>query len=240
MQDKGAPQTVESPLPDDEIVARVCAGEASLFELVMRRYNARIFRAVRAIVRDNDEAEDVMQQAYVNAYVHLAAFEGRASLSTWLTRIAVHEALARARQSKKWSRFDDDDSTEYPAMTTMSQPARNPEKSAGDRELLGVLEDAIDALPGVFRAVFVLRVLEEMSAVETGQALDIPEETVKTRLFRARGLLKDALMERAGAATPRAFEFHLSRCDRVVAAVLRKIAGASRTSNAETPIVSQG
>ncbi|MGO9837923.1 MAG: RNA polymerase sigma factor [Polyangiaceae bacterium] len=222
MPDNVLAPTTQPSLSDEEVVRRVCAGEVALFELVMRRNNARVFRAIRSIVRDADEAEDVMQQAYVNAYLHLGEFEGRAQLSTWLTRIAVHEALARARHNKKWTSFDEE-GTEQRTMTLV-HPARNPEKSAADRELLGVLEDAIDVLPGAFRAVFVLRVVEGMSVTETASALDIAEETVKTRLFRARALLKEALVGRTDAVATQAFEFHLSRCDRVVAGVLGKLA----------------
>jgi RNA polymerase sigma-70 factor (ECF subfamily) len=203
MPDNVLAPTTQPSLSDEEVVRRVCAGEVALFELVMRRNNARVFRAIRSIVRDADEAEDVMQQAYVNAYLHLGEFEGRALLSTWLTRIAVHEALARARHNKKWTSFDEEGT---------------------ERELLGVLEDAIDVLPGAFRAVFVLRVVEGMSVTETAGALDIAEETVKTRLFRARALLKEALVGRTDAVATHAFEFHLSRCDRVVAGVLGKLA----------------
>ena len=232
MHDPPLPQTQQPPLPDEDIVRRVLAGEPALFELLMRRYNTRIFRAVRAIVRNDDEAEDVMQEAYVNAYAHLGDFEGRARLSTWLTRIAVHEAIARARRGKRWTSLDDD--TEHLTMATLPHPARDPEKSAADRELLGVLEDAVDALPGAFRAVFVLRVVEEMSLAETAEALDVPEETIKTRLFRARAALKDALIDRADAVATRAFEFHLSRCDRVVESVLRRI-GALPANPREKP-----
>jgi RNA polymerase sigma-70 factor (ECF subfamily) len=233
MHEMGPPSTPEpSTLADEDIVARVCAGEAALFELLMRRYNTRIYRAVRAIVRDEDEAEDVMQEAYLNAYAHLGDFEGRARLSTWLTRIAVHEALARARRGKRWTSLDDD--TEHPTMATLHHPARDPEKATADRELVGMLEDAIDTLPGAFRAVFVLRVVEGMSLAETAEALDVPEETIKTRLFRARAALKDALVDRADAVATRAFEFHLSRCDRVVAGVLRKIGVAPPAESAQT------
>jgi RNA polymerase sigma-70 factor (ECF subfamily) len=188
----------------------------------MRRCNARVFHSVRAILRDDAESEDVMQQAYVNAYAHLGDFQGHARLSTWITRIAVHEALARARRSKKWTSLDDDD-TERPTMTTLAHPSADLEKSAADREILQGLEDAIDGLPGAFRAVFVLRAVEEMSVTEAAEVLDISEETVKTRLFRARSLLKDALGVRAQGAATQAFAFHLSRCDRVVAAVLRRV-----------------
>lgn len=222
MEEKGKARTAETAPTDEEVVARVISGETALFELIMRRNNARVFRTARAILRDSDEAEDVMQEVYVNAYAHLADFEGRARFSTWLTRIAVNEALARARRSKKWTLLDED-STEHSTMATLAHPARDAEKSAADREVIRLLEDAIDALPGVYRTVFVLRVVEEMTVAETVEVLDVPEQTVKTRLFRARELLKNAIAQRAGAQAPRAFEFHLSRCDRVVASVLHRI-----------------
>jgi RNA polymerase sigma-70 factor (ECF subfamily) len=214
--------TTPLELSDDELLARIRSGESHLFELVMRRYNQRIYRTVRAIVRDDVETEDVMQEAYVNAYAHLADFAGRAQLSTWLTRIAVHEALARLRRGKRFVSLDAEPSD----MPTPSL-APTPEDNVSDRELGAVLERAIDALPEGFRIVFVLRAVEEMSVAETSEVLDIPEETVKTRLHRARGLLRDAMVDRADAITPQLFGFHLSRCDRVVGAVLKRI-GAGR------------
>jgi RNA polymerase sigma-70 factor (ECF subfamily) len=212
------PQT--SSLTDDEIVARVLAGETQLFELIMRRHNQRIYRAARAIVRDDAEAEDVMQDAYVRAYAHLGEFEGRALFSTWLTRIAVHEALARSRRKLRFQPIDDQN-RETQAMP--SPPHFSPEQRASDGEVRAVLEKAIDALPDDFRAVFVLRAVEEMSGAETAECLGIPEETVKTRLFRARARLQETLLAALEPAAPRAYEFHLSRCDRVVAGVLRRL-----------------
>jgi RNA polymerase sigma-70 factor (ECF subfamily) len=206
-------------MSDEEIVTRVCAGEPQLFELIMRRHNQRVFRAARAILRDANEAEDVMQDAYVRAYEHLSAFEGRARFSTWLTKIAVHEALARAR---KRSRFEPLDAEQQePSMSSQSQSS--PEQKASDSEMRVVLEKAIDALPEEFRAVFILRAVEEMSGAETAECLGIPEETVKTRFHRARGRLQETLLDRVDPALPTVYEFHLTRCDRVVDAVLRRI-----------------
>jgi RNA polymerase sigma-70 factor (ECF subfamily) len=199
----------------------VLAGETHLFELVMRRNNTRVFRAVRAVLRNDVEAEDAMQDAYVNAYVHLADFEGRAKLSTWLTRIAVHEAFARLRRSRRVTSLDETDSESQPMHH--ASPHSTPESNASDGELRVVLERAIDELPEHFRVVFVLRAVQEMSGAETAEALSIPEETVKTRLFRARSLLQKALTERAESVTSSAFGFHLSRCDRVVAAVMARL-----------------
>lgn len=216
------PETPES-LTDAQIVARVLGGEVALFELVMRRYNQRIYRAVRCIVSSDEEAEDVMQEAYVNAYAHLGSFGFRAQLSTWLVKIAVYEAFARKRRARRVDPTDISDPEVFP----MESPIRNPEQAAGDRELGAILERAVFGLPESFRTVFVLRAVEGLSVSETAEALEIPEETVKTRLHRARGLLRSSLTERAGKALPTVFGFHDSRCDRVVHAVLARIRGLS-------------
>ena len=209
-------------MTDEEIVVRVLSGGPRLFELLMRRHNARVFRAARAILRDPDEAEDVMQDAYVRAYEHLGDFEGRARFSTWLTRIAVHEALARARKQKRFDRLDPSSSQSQEQSMTMRASA-TPEDETSDREMRVVLERAIDDLPEDFRAVFVLRAVEEMSGAEAAECLGVPEETVKTRLHRARGRLQKTLLAGLEPALPRVYDFHLSRCDRVVDAVLRRI-----------------
>jgi RNA polymerase sigma-70 factor (ECF subfamily) len=205
---------------DEQIVTRILAGETQLYELIMRRHNQRLYRAARAILRDDAEAEDVMQDAYVRAYAHLRDFEGRALFSTWLTRIAVHEALARSRERHRFKLTDERNGEMQPMSDSESS---TPEQLASDAEIRPVLERAIDALPDEFRAVFVLRAVEEMSGAETAECLGIPEETVKTRLFRARARLKETLLEALEPAAPRAYEFHLSRCDRVVAGVLSRL-----------------
>lgn len=208
-----------STLTDEEIVARVCSGEIDLYEVLVRRHNPRIYRAARAILRDDGEAEDVMQDAYVRAFEHLREFEGRAHFSTWLTRIAVNEALARVRRSKRLEPLESH--IEEPSMST--EPAKSPEQQTSDVEMRSVLETAVTKLSDEFRAVFVLRTVEGMSGAETAECLGIPEETVKTRLHRARGRLQKMLLESIEPALPSVYEFHLSRCDRVVAAVLRRI-----------------
>ena len=203
---------------------RVLAGETSLFEVLMRRYNQRLYRVARAIVRDDAEAEDVTQQAYVNAYRHLDQFAGRAMFSTWLTRIAVHEALARARRR---DRFDDKqeaaDERDGDTMAALRAPGPDPERQAFAGELRGLIESAIEALPEHYRAVFVMRAVEGMSTSESAECLDITEETAKTRLHRARTMLRETLCERAGIETAAAFSFEAPRCDRVVAAVFDQI-----------------
>jgi RNA polymerase sigma-70 factor (ECF subfamily) len=184
----------------------------------MRRHNQRVFRATRAVLRNDDEAEDAMQAAYLSAFTHLKDFGGRAAFSTWLTRIAVHEAFARLRRAKRTASLDDVEIEEEEMSRT-----RSPEDAASDVELRGLLEDAVDSLPLGFRTVFVMRAVEDMSAVDVAEALGIPEETVRTRLHRARGLLRERLAQKLEDAAPAAYAFHLSRCDRVVAAVLAQL-----------------
>ena len=227
-------EPLSSTLSDEEIVTRVLAGDVDLFEVLMRRHNQRVFRAARAIVRDDAEAEDVMQEAYVRAYAQLGQFEGRAQWSTWVTRIAVNEALGRIRRGGRFVHTDLD--REQEAKVDRSDEAwRNangtsapfpvgPEDQAAARELGGFLEHAMDSLPDIYRTVFVLREVEEMSTAEAASALDISEELVKVRLHRARIALRQRLDERVGSALRGVYDFHLTRCDRVVAAVMGRIA----------------
>jgi RNA polymerase sigma-70 factor (ECF subfamily) len=214
------------PLPEDtvhpsdeEIIERIRGGDIDSFELVMRRYNQRIYRTVRAILREEDETTDVMQEAYVNAFSHLADFSGRARFSTWLTRIAVHEALGRLRKRKRLEPLEETDSEDVLMASTVS----GPENRASDGELRVLLEQAVDGLPEAFRTTFVLRSIEQLSVAETAEVLGIPEETVKTRHHRARERLQRALTERVGSTLPDLFGFHRPRCDRVVADVLARI-----------------
>jgi RNA polymerase sigma-70 factor (ECF subfamily) len=209
--------------PDVDVIDQVLGGQTALFELLMRRYNERLYRAARAIVRDGQEAEDVMQQAYVNAFTHLRQFNGSARFSTWLTRIAVNEALARVRRLGRYEAFDEEFSNVEPYM--FRPAAENPERQAFSRELAGLLEWAIDGLPNGMREVFVLREVEGLSTAEVAECLGVSEDAVKTRLSRGRAQLRERLMERTGAVTPEAFRFHRPRCDRVVANVLARIAG---------------
>lgn len=206
---------------DATLVAGVLAGETALFELLMRRHNERVYRAARAIVRDDQEAEDVMQQAYVNAFTHLRQFAGAAQFSTWLTRIAVHEALARVRRRGRYRAFDEEHDNVEPFMPRTSPTS--PEHQAFSGEMRRMLEWAIDGLPDGMREVFMLRDVEGMSTAETAACLDVSEDVVKTRLSRARATLRRRLMERTGTAAPDAFQFLRPRCDRVVGNVMRQV-----------------
>jgi RNA polymerase sigma-70 factor (ECF subfamily) len=210
---------------DEEIVARVLSGETALFEIIMRRYNQRLYRVARGILRNDGEAEDVMQDAYVRAYQHLGQFAGRSKFSTWLTRIAVHEALARLR---KQSRFQDlepaTSETSGEGMENLAANLRTPEQNAGGAELRSLLEQAIASLPENYRAVLMLRDVEEMTTQETAEALELTEENVKVRLHRARAMMRRELYGRVGASSASAFQFEAPRCDRVVAAVFARLA----------------
>jgi RNA polymerase sigma-70 factor, ECF subfamily len=211
-----------SGLSDEQVVGLVLGGQTALYEVLMRRHNERIYRAARAILRDDREAEDVMQQAYVNAYAHLRQFDGRAAFATWLTRIAVHEALARTRRRGRYQQLDP--AIEQAPETLMSASSvPDPERRAIARELGAVLEAAIDRLADGSREVFVLREVQGLNTSETAASLGISEEAVKTRLSRAKVALRRDLAARAGVAASQAFAFHQSRCDRVVAAVFARI-----------------
>ncbi len=206
---------------DEEIVRRVCAGERDVFGLLMRRYNQRVYRTARAVLRDDVEAEDVTQEAWLRAFSHLSQFEGRARFSTWLTRIALHEAWSRGRRARKF---------EEPAAQGAEEPAVNdasgdPETRASGQEVRSYLESAIEGLPDAYRLVFVLREIEELSTAETAETLQITEDVVKTRLHRARAMLRRELLASAGPTIARTFPFLGSRCDRMVERVMTVIRG---------------
>jgi RNA polymerase sigma-70 factor, ECF subfamily len=209
---------------DAEIVQRVLDGDLALFELLMRRHNQRVYRAIRSILRDDSESEDVMQEAYVRAYEHLAQFEGRAQFSTWLTRIAVNEALKRAAARGKLDSLDEEryegEDENMPAFRSNSP---TPEANASRSELKCLLEEAILALPQKYRAVIVLRDVEEMNTAETAEVLSLTEANVKVRLHRAHELLRGELRALAGASSTQAFGFLATRCDRVVRAVFERL-----------------
>jgi len=177
-------------ISDEEVVTRVLAGEEALFEIVVRRHNRRLYCVARAILRDDGEAEDVMQDAYVRAYEHLGQFAGRAKFSTWLTRIAVHEALARERKRGRYQALEPSVGMGRDPMDTFASMTPNPEQQTSRSELCGLLEQAAERLPDGYRAVFVLRDVEELSTIDTANALGITRENVRARLHRARGLLR--------------------------------------------------
>jgi RNA polymerase sigma-70 factor, ECF subfamily len=218
-------------LPDAEIVRRVCAGESALFEILMRRHNQRVYRAARAVVKDEAEVEDVMQQAYINAFTHLHQFEERSQFSTWLIRIALHEAFGRRRQMQRTESMTGIQSNlgedRGELMDTIASPQADPERQAYAQELNRVLEAAVDTLPETYRTVFMLRDIEGLSTSETGEGLGLGEEAVKTRLHRARAMIRRAVTARIGAVAAGTFQFQAPRCDRVVTAVFARISAVA-------------
>ena|SRR5690349_19851421 len=211
-------------LSDEEVVQLVLGGDRDAFEILMRRNNQRLYRAARAILRDESEAEDVVQEVYVKAYKNLRQFAGRASFSTWLTRIAVHEALHRARRGRNKEEIDAMEEYQRDSVVQLSTGAETPETKAATAEVRELLERSIDALPDSYREVFVLRQVEEMSTTDTAACLGITEENVKTRLHRARAMLRKELYARAGTNVASAFPFMGARCDRIVKLVMARIA----------------
>jgi RNA polymerase sigma-70 factor (ECF subfamily) len=204
-------------LTDGEVVRRVLDGDTPLFEILMRRHNQRVYRAVRSVLRADRDVDDAMQNAWLQAFSHLSQYEGGSAFSTWLTRIALNEALQRVRQRSRVSLV-----AEAPERES-DMPPTDPERRASDRELARMLEASIDGLPETYRTVFVLREVDHLSTAEAAEVLGISEDLVKVRLHRARLALRDALYERAGASAADAFSFLGPRCDRIVAAVFARL-----------------
>ena len=223
--------TAVRPQADDaELARRIGARDERAFETLMRAHNRMLFRIARAILKDDAEAEDAVQEAYLAAYRGIASFRGRAKLSTWLARIVINEAYGRLRKRKRAVvvPFDAiqrrDDGERNPEEEIMpGDTVEQPDAAAMRAELRRMLERRIDALPDQFRTVFVLRDVEEMSVDETAECLDVPAATVRTRAFRARALLREALSRDLDAATVDAFGFAGERCDRIVAKVLERV-----------------
>jgi RNA polymerase sigma-70 factor, ECF subfamily len=221
-----APANRDLALSDEEVVERIRAGERGLYEILMRRHNQKLYRAVRAILREPSEVEDVVQDAYLSAYSHLGEFEGRAQVSTWLVRIAVNGALDRRRRRARVVALDPAVENAHAvegASQTMGSDRGDPERESARRELGHLLEDAIDGLPEPFRLVYVLRDVEGMSTQETADSLALEPATVKTRLHRARALLRDRLEQEVDSAALAVFPFGGERCDRIVRGVMDRL-----------------
>ncbi len=216
-----------SHVSDEEIVSRVLAGDTVLYEIIMRRYNQLLYRVARSILRNDVEAEDVMQDAYVRAYEHLRQFAGRSEFRTWLTRIAVHEALARLRREKRFASSGPNQG-EGDSMDLLASSQPSPERQVADSELRSLLEQSILALPDSYRSVYVLRDVEQMGIEEVSRILDLTESTVKVRLHRARRALRKMIVSRTGEQVVSAFAFEAPRCDRVVAQVFERISACPR------------
>lgn len=190
--------------------------DLAAFEQLMRRHNRALYRTARSIVKDDAEAEDVLQEAYLLAFRAMDNFRGESSMSTWLTRIVINEAIGRTRRrSAEIIQLDGD--------AAMDEHTEQPEQALLRSEARRLIEQKIDGLPDSFRTVFVLRALEEMTVEETATCLEIPAATVRTRYFRARGLLREALSRELDVALEEAFAFDGARCDRIVANVLERL-----------------
>ncbi len=217
-----ARESTEHSIADSEVIKRVLAGEIELFEILMRRYNQRLYRTARAILGDDAEAEQVMQDTHFQAYTHLSQFAERAKYSTWLTKIAVHEALSRLRRRGRFVDLDSLTESERGKAMLISDE-RTPEQKVLNSELINLLETAVENLPEAYRSVLIMRDVEGMDTSETSECLGISEENVKVRLHRAHSLMRKQLYARAGVAGKELFSFHAIRCDRVVAAVFERI-----------------
>ena len=207
-------------LSDEALVALLKRGDRAAFGVVIQRNNQRLFRIARSVLRDDAEAEDVVQETYVRAFASLSTFRGDAQLSTWLTRIALNEALDRIRRRRPQVelRLVDDD-----AGATLAASAKDPERDAARAEIRRLVENAVDGLPEAFRTVFVLRDMEELTTEETAAYLGLKPETVKTRLHRARRLLRAGLEDVLAAALSDAFPFAGARCARMTEVVLARL-----------------
>jgi len=212
----------EVAIADEEIVRRVLEGDLASFELIMRRYNQRLFRVARSMLRDDAEAEDVVQEAYVRAYENLSQFAGRSRFSTWLTKIAVYEAIDRRRKRRRMRLFDSLELETSP----MQPPSSNREApdQASNQELGSVLAQEIDELPADLRTVFTLRTVEGLDTMETAECLSLTPANVKVRLHRARELLRKQIDARLGQEVRRLYQFDGERCNRIVEGVLRRLA----------------
>src|SRR3569832_235629 len=219
-------KTIDKHLSDTDLVQLVAAGHQRAFEQLMRRHNQALYRTARSILRDDAEAEDVVQEAYLLAYRNIGKFRGDAKLSTWLTRIVVNEAIARSRKSSRRAeiiRLDGESVNHELTEESMNEAMpEQPDQSAVRAELRRLLEKKIDELPDAFRTVFMLRAVEEMTSEEVATCLDIPEATVRTRFFRARSLLREALSLEVDFALGEAFSFDGARGDRIVTGVFSK------------------
>jgi RNA polymerase sigma-70 factor (ECF subfamily) len=230
------PARTPSGLDDVALTARVARGDHAAFEALMRRHNSRLFRIARAVLKDDTEAEDALQDAYLDAFRHVGGFRGDAQVGTWLARIVINQALMRLRRRRREQvvvPFTTLEAAGLDAGPEAGEPERGDEALDTPpglvlrAELRRLLERRIDDLPIAFRTVFVMRDVEDMSVQETAECLAIPAATVRTRLFRARALLREALARDLDAATAGVFGFAGERCDRIVAGVLARL-GAPR------------
>ncbi len=214
-------------LKESDLVQKLREKDQPAIRAVIQRHNKRLYRIARSILRDDAEAEDALQEAYLKAFTHIDAFRGDASIGTWLCRIVMNEALGRLRQRRPTVDWTQMDEIEMPSADIIHLPVSSsrpdPERSAAQHQIQNLLEQAIDQLPEQFRIVLVARVVEEMSVEETAELLGLRPETVKTRLHRARRLLRPALEAQIGPLFMDVFPFEDPRCERVADNVVRRL-----------------
>jgi RNA polymerase sigma-70 factor (ECF subfamily) len=211
---------------DAELVRRARGRDEAAIRAIMQSNNRRLYRMARGILRNDSEAEDVVQETYVRAFTHLDSFRGESSFATWLARIAMNEAMGRLRRQRpsvEWTTLEPGTLEAQIIPFPHSGPAEDPEKTMAQREIQHVVEQAIDELPEAFRIVFITRVMEGMNVEETAEILDLKPETVKTRLHRARALLRDNVEKKIGPVVLEAFPFAGKRCERLTDAVLKRL-----------------
>ena len=210
---------------DVELALRAKARDADAFRAIMRINNQKLYRLARSIVRNDSEAEDIVQETYVTAFAHLSSFRGEASLATWLSRIAINEALGRLRKRRRSASVISGGpaSDAHVIPFPLGASGDDPERTMAQRQILQLVEQATDALPDVYRTVFVARVIEGLSMEETADLLGIKPQTVKTRLHRARALVRKQLDEQIGPILLDAFPFAGRRCERLTSAVMKRL-----------------
>ena len=213
------------PSDDAALVRRALTRDDTAFRTIMERHNRRLYRIARSILRNDNEAEDVVQEAYVNAFTHLGSFRGDSSLATWLSRITMNEALGRLRRQRTAVDLKTFEARRSEAQIIQfpQTAATDPERTMAQREILQLVERATDNLPEIFRTVCMTRVIEGMSVEETANLLDLPPDTVKTRLHRARKLVREELDKQIGPVLMDAFPFAGRRCERITNAVLQRL-----------------
>jgi RNA polymerase sigma-70 factor (ECF subfamily) len=210
---------------DLELAMRAQTRDAGAFRTIMRMHNRKLYRLARSIVRNDSEAEDIVQETYVTAFAHLASFRGEASLATWLSRIAINEALGRLRRKRRAAAVITSEPMGEAHIIPFPHAANSddPERSMAQRQILALVEQATDALPDAYRTVFVARVIEGLSIEETADLLGIKPQTVKTRLHRARDLVRKQIDEQIGPIMLDAFPFAGKRCERLTSAVMKRL-----------------
>jgi len=215
-----------APAEDELTLARrIAHGDRAAFELIMRRYNRRLYRLARASLRDDSEAKDALQEAYLNAYRGIGSFRGEATLSTWLSRLVLNECGVRQRRSARRRDIIPlvSSATSRTETESVADVAEGPDRAAARTQLRATLESKLGELPEALRVVFVLRSVEESSVAETAATLGIAEETVRVRHFRAKGMLREALAREIDLAEADLFEFGGVHCDGIVASVRARL-----------------